>query len=103
MHRLTCNEADRLARDLDQAATLCHHGAAEHANKAAAMAIIGEHLMAEYHRGAAAGARQTAGQLADYADRLRARQGLWEAPPEHHRAGTLQTSRAELRSRRKPW
>lgn len=101
MHRLTCNEADRLARDLDHAATLCHAQAAEHAAKGTAMAIIGEHLLAEYHRGATTLARDTAHQLTDYAVRLRARQPLWEAPPDQVRAGPLRTSRQELRSRRR--
>lgn len=101
MHRLTCNEADRLAHDLDDAATMCHTLAADHGNKAAAMAIIGEHLMAEYHRGASATARDTAAQLSDYATRLRARQSLWVAAVTAVRAGPLRTSRAELRSRRK--
>ena len=77
MHRLTNNDADRLAADLDAAAARLHHLAAVEQRYADGLAVVGDFRMSEYHCRASESARDDARQLQDYASRLRTRKPLW--------------------------
>lgn len=96
MHRITCNEADRLARDLRRAEQWCRDAAHQHADMFAAMRILGNGPLAEYHHGAHTDAGTIANELRNYANALQERKPLWEkgtGPNDHPRALTRLTSR----------
>lgn len=78
MHRLTCMEADRLARDLRRAEHYCREAAHHHADMFAAMRILGNGIMADYHHGAHLDAAATANDIAAYAHHLTDRTPLWD-------------------------
>ena len=78
MHRITCMDADRLARDLREAEQFVRQAAHFHADQYAAMRILGAGIMAEYHHGAQLSAAVIANQIADYAERLADRKPLWD-------------------------
>jgi hypothetical protein len=78
MHRLTCMDADRLARDLRQAEEYVRQAANFHADLFAAMRIIGNGVMADYHHGAQQNAAAIGNDLANYASRLADRKPLWD-------------------------
>jgi len=82
MHRLTNNDADRLAADLDRAAAQLHHYAALEQRYADGLRQLGDFTRAEYHARNSETARLEARQMEDYAERLRTRQDLW---PESRR------------------
>lgn len=78
MHRLTCMDADRLARDLRQAEQYIRQAAHFYADLQAAMRIIGNGIMYEYHHGEALTAAAIANDLTSYAERLSDRKPLWD-------------------------
>jgi hypothetical protein len=77
-HRITCMEADRLARDLRRAEEYVRQAARFHADMFAAMRILGNGPMTEYHHGAHTDAAATANEIAAYAHRLSERIPLWD-------------------------
>ena len=89
MHRLTCNDADRLAADLDRAAVLLHHLAALEQRYGDGLTVTGDFTRAQLHCRTSESARSEAQQLQDFARRLRDRTDLWEsesrAPQERAR------------------
>jgi len=100
MHRLTCMDADRLARDLRQAEEYVRQAAHFHADQFAAMRIIGNRIMADYHHGSNLTAAAIANDLASYAERLQDRKPLWDTgtgPSDQPRPAV----RLPLASRRK--
>jgi hypothetical protein len=78
MHRITCMEADRLARDLRRAEQYCREAAHHHADMFAAMRILGNGILADYHHGAHLDAAAIANQMAAYAHSLAERIPLWD-------------------------
>jgi hypothetical protein len=78
MLRLTCMDADRLARDLRQAEEYVRQAAHFHADQYAAMRIIGNRIMADYHHETHLTAAAVANELANYAERLQDRKPLWD-------------------------
>lgn len=78
MQRITCVEADRLARDLRRAEEYIRQAAHFHADQHAAMRILGNRTMTDYHQFAHQDAAATANELANYAERLSDRKPLWD-------------------------
>lgn len=91
MHRLTCNDADRLAADLDQAAALLGIAAADLQRRSDGLAVVGDFRWSRYHAAQADEATTAAKQLRDYAVRLRSRSDLWpvKRAPSQRRAAPL--------------
>lgn len=105
MHRITCMEADRLARDLRQAAEHTQWTAHQHADLYAAMRIIGNRPLADYHHAAWTDAASAATQLADYAQRLTDRKPLWDngtGPEQEYRPAVRLPQRADHKRSRIP-
>jgi hypothetical protein len=78
MLRLTCMDADRLAHDLRQAETYVRQAAHFHADQYAAMRIIGNRVLADYHHDEHLTAATIANDLANYTERLADRKPLWD-------------------------
>lgn len=95
MHRLTCNEADRLAADLERASEHLQMLAGQQQRYADGLTVVDEWRPAQYHALISEQARAEAKQLGDYAQRLRARSALWPAArqPQQGRARTPATMR----------
>lgn len=95
MHRLTNNDADRLAKDLDEAAMRLHQWANQHHAYGAAMEIMGEHRWSEYHEREARLTEGVEHDLRTYATALRERHPLWDndTRPAHSRARLPKSSR----------
>lgn len=103
MHRLTCNDADRLAADLERAAVMLHELAAIHARYGTGMSVTGDHRWAEHHTRTSESVRDTARQLQDYVKRLRARTELWTraSRPTQDRARVPDQFSADAKRRRR--
>lgn len=77
MHRLTNNEADRLAVELDNAARRLHELANEHAKRGSAMHILGDTRLGEYHEREHRDVIALEAIIRAHAADLRARNPLW--------------------------
>ena len=101
MHRLTCNDADRLAGDLDRASVHLYELAATHRRYGDGLAQTGDFRWSEFHYRASESARDEAEQLKDYAKRLRDRTPLWtvKSAPKQIRARRPDSMKAGARRR----
>ena len=79
MHRLTCNDADRLAADLERAGTRLLEYAALQRRFADGLRVTGDFRWADWNAHAADTTRSEGQQLLDYTARLRTRADLWTA------------------------
>lgn len=78
---LTNAHMDRLAAELDEAGARLQQLAVWHARYSSAMQVTGEWRMRDYHEREASLSRASFEALRWFAERLRAREPLWEKGP----------------------